>query len=572
VREQEFLKLLEDDASEEDLKIMHEPLFNLPSFAVPELDDDDDDDEHHASLSVNVSRRFKDRCLRFKAESHDDDAAAAAAAAVPFPQHLDPAQFMQDMFAPKLKLDRSSQEPVSAQPVERNILFQDRSLLLNLEPCHQQDDHPRFELPEVLPGGIESSDPSSFIAGFMDHALDVKLPDLSAVVSRESFESLIVMPTLSLDHILFCTLPVPLFSEEEANLAVPVLESLSRPARMFSVISASDMIYLDWHLSQGSSNCNNYSCFCLQKKLREEGSCLVPCCAPEEKSLKITDLLVAEFHPCDGLNEGSKGIIIPKESCNQLRGRHVQESRYKEDFPWASLLEGSQSWSQRNRGSGSPQQEAKRPKGNLSRDKKSNRHVPVNDNIHAQGNTLPLVHAAEEDEVEMLTRLALQYDDEIMNAVATQYAVVRPDQNHCSSDMTKAMDPQSMVAGGRQHPPPTIVRRRPVRIVAKLISQDGEDVISLKRSLYQKIIRLECEDFLVVERKFQLPVDLILSPSICFILYTVQKLKLWLSDMNVNLGQSPLSLMIDIVVCNHMKVTSLAFGLCIMVSQWNLVL
>jgi hypothetical protein len=111
-----------------------------------------------------------------------------------------------------------------------------------------------------------------------------------------------------------------------------------------------------------------------------------------------------------------------------------------------------------------------------------------------------------------------------------------------------------------------------VRIVAKLISQDGEDVISLKRSLYQKIIRLESEDFLVVERKFQLPVDLILSPSICFILYTVQKLKLWLSEMNVNLGQSPLSLMIDIVVCNHMKVTSLAFGLCIMVSQWNLVL
>jgi hypothetical protein len=193
------------------------------------------------------------------------------------------------------------------------------------------------------------------------------------------------------------------------------------------------------------------------EKAARRGIMSCACCAPEEKSLKIIDLLVTELHPCDGLNEGSKGIIIPKESCNQLYGHHVQESRYKEDFPWASLLEGSQSQRQRNRGSGSPQQEAKRPKGNLRRDKKRNRHVPVNDHIHAQGNTSPLVHAAEEDEVEMLTRLALQYDDEIMNAVATQFAVVGPDQNHFSSDMTNAMDPQ--IHGGRRTTAPTTHHR-----------------------------------------------------------------------------------------------------------------
>ncbi|CAM6083204.1 unnamed protein product [Calypogeia fissa] len=102
--------------------------------------------------------------------------------------------------------------------------------------------------------------------------------------------------------------------------------------------------------------------------------------------------------------------------------------------------------------------------------------------------------------------------------------------------------------------------RREMIIVAN-ISHPNAHMLTGRRSSYQKILRLERENLQVVERELRLPVDLILSPESCIVVYTMGKLNL--EPHNLKDRQETL----QNEVLTHLKAICFSFRDCIMIFE-----
>lgn len=144
------------------------------------------------------------------------------------------------------------------------------------ELCREQVRH-MFELPEIIEETSLRSFMSLDLGAYAFHhfitpsTAVVEVLDTLEIASG-MLETLIVTPELTLDHSSFHSLSVPLLkSEKEVQITKDVFEKLSSTITL-SLTSASDCLYLDWHMSQ-VGNCNNYTCFRLQKKLKDDQIC-----------------------------------------------------------------------------------------------------------------------------------------------------------------------------------------------------------------------------------------------------------------------------------------------------------
>ena len=93
-------------------------------------------------------------------------------------------------------------------------------------------------------------------------------------------------------------------------------------------------------------------------------------------------------------------------------------------------------------------------------------------------------------------------------------------------------------------------------------SQAYKHLLSCYRSSYEKILALEKDGVCVIERDLFLPIDLILSPTVCLILYTQDKVY---EAKTMSSGTIQLSWIEDITN-DSMKALSFSFTTCIMVS------
>ncbi|KAG0590903.1 hypothetical protein KC19_1G134100 [Ceratodon purpureus] len=110
-----------------------------------------------------------------------------------------------------------------------------------------------------------------------------------------------------------------------------------------------------------------------------------------------------------------------------------------------------------------------------------------------------------------------------------------------------------------------MMKRKPLVIVAANVMEPDGPILPRRRSSYQRILALENEQLQVVERERHLPVDLILSPSTCLIVYTAAKMKLNWDPSFVYKECS--AFIADIIVNCQMKAMSFSFGKCYMVFE-----
>ena len=116
-----------------------------------------------------------------------------------------------------------------------------------------------------------------------------------------------------------------------------------------------------------------------------------------------------------------------------------------------------------------------------------------------------------------------------------------------------------------------MMKKHPLVIVVVNVMQPDGPILPHRRSSYQRILALENEQLQVVERERRLPVDLILSPSTCLIVYTAATMKFdW--EKNPSLAKKECSaFIVDVIVNCQMKAMSFSFEKCFMVRPSTLI-
>lgn len=150
-------------------------------------------------------------------------------------------------------------------------------LKYDIQELYREKFRHMFEIPEVFEETSLGSFMSLDLGAYAFHhfinpsTMVVEVLDTLETASG-MLETLIVTPELTLDHSSFHSLSVPLLEpEKKVHISKDVFEKLSSTITL-SLTSASDCLYLDWHMSQ-VGNCNNYTCFRLQKKLKDDQIC-----------------------------------------------------------------------------------------------------------------------------------------------------------------------------------------------------------------------------------------------------------------------------------------------------------
>ncbi|XP_071709859.1 protein SHORTAGE IN CHIASMATA 1 [Rutidosis leptorrhynchoides] len=101
-------------------------------------------------------------------------------------------------------------------------------------------------------------------------------------------------------------------------------------------------------------------------------------------------------------------------------------------------------------------------------------------------------------------------------------------------------------------------------IIVNTQNVDKEMIIS-RRSTYQKILALEKEGVQVVERDLNLPVDIILSPAMCLVLYDINNIKRKTSSSDR--VSSSLSSCVEEIAANVLTSLSFAFSCCMLIFE-----
>lgn len=193
--------------------------------------------------------------------------------------HFDPRAFLLDKMSIKPNIEHNElQSAISPSCTARCLsLLDENSADADTEAVTK---HPTintvkvlFELPEVLEEEFLITSYTLYLGAYVTILMKPLFIELEELDSRETpiqgFERLLVLPELTLDPSSFHLLPEPSFIPGyEAHLSEDVFKNLVRAKASPTATSASDCLYLDWHLSQ-MGHCNNYKCFHLQRRLVE---------------------------------------------------------------------------------------------------------------------------------------------------------------------------------------------------------------------------------------------------------------------------------------------------------------
>jgi len=97
-------------------------------------------------------------------------------------------------------------------------------------------------------------------------------------------------------------------------------------------------------------------------------------------------------------------------------------------------------------------------------------------------------------------------------------------------------------------------------IIVNTQNVDTEMVIS-RRTTYRRILAMEKEGVQVVERDLNLPVDVILTPALCLVLYDIKNIRTKTSSSDTESSSC-----IENIAANVLTSLSFAFSGCILVS------
>lgn len=136
-------------------------------------------------------------------------------------------------------------------------------------------------------------------------------------------------------------------------------------------------------------------------------------------------------------------------------------------------------------------------------------------------------------------------------------SAVQENREHLSPGISDLEETECSIQIAPESGPHVIV------ILNTLQSQIGPVLLQRRRS-YQRILGLDNEDLQVVERDYEIPVDLILSPSTALIIYTRENMYS-LQPETSNTNSDIFSNLIDFIVEGHVKAMSLSFQMCFMV-------
>ncbi|KAG0563717.1 hypothetical protein KC19_8G053800 [Ceratodon purpureus] len=479
-----------------------------------------------------------------------------------------------------------------------------------------------FELPEVLEDEHLDSILTLKIGTYVRTLMKpnpVELEDLeSREIASQDFEKLVVLPELNLETSRFHFLRVPSFvSEQQIRIPEDVFMVIFRAKALPSSTSASDWVYLDWHLSQ-VGHCNNYGCFHLQRRMLEN-------------ELHVTvqrDISLAQRMPDHLLLLSLADGSLPDHHAETQCGNNTKEV-YSAAYIHASVSNPVLNFSS------SVYKVAKAADKNLP-DQSLLTDDPRN-NFPLARDQVPLAVSGSTsmDSVLSLVKQARQGDTESMQASVNEIyqegyqgidntrnqshdqtpevyqvfdsasiAVKNPTPNPPSSSdidatwsrnlqfsnhveqelqvpvYTPACHFKELPQMGIKPAPPLQPAYEELRlqqseldnilqlsggqgqgphlIVVANILQPSGSIFLQRRSSYQKILGLENEDLQVVEREMKLPVDLILNPSTCLTVYTKDKLLQCAKSRSPD-SEEFLSCVMDMIVDCHMKALSFSF-------------
>ncbi|KAF9600013.1 hypothetical protein IFM89_002486 [Coptis chinensis] len=407
-----------------------------------------------------------------------------------------------------------------------------------------------------------------------------------------NFYESVISHELALVDDTFSSLPIPVLSDDTEIWSVSVvLDGILAQLKPHPP-SASDVIYLDWHLLE-KDRCQRDLCSSCWNILEEIGTCSVD---TELKSANH-EMVVIEFvlgsEPSDGLNElESKEILnervtdvspnklIKDEGKNCGFGKSIAKRKaemapnlFKSMSQFSDLdffLNPRNATTRRN--SELPvrettDSESELPRLSTTSQKLEDFSVPkavceganVSQNaMEGLSKSMPAQHgdSKDQDMEQLMNFVPVEEKDKYMD-------LLKPVGNFeaCSVPMSVSSIPLPMhskqIDSGKHYFPDII-------IIMNTQSCDKEMLIS-RRSTYQKILAMEKEGAQVVEREINLPVDLIFSAAMCLVWY--DHINIWKKSAGTDEASASIPLCIENIATNILMSLSFAFSHCILVFE-----
>ncbi|CAK7337282.1 unnamed protein product [Dovyalis caffra] len=383
----------------------------------------------------------------------------------------------------------------------------------------------------------------------------------------KNFNELIVSCELTLEDDTFKSLPIPIISDHDKIRSIYAIVEEKLAEIKPQPLSASHGIYLDWHILEE----NNYSCkisSLYQNMLEDLDSHSIDLDWESFDGIKLVIDLVFSDDDLSGqqmeeqkellkvISETSNSRLVEGASSKSLddRGQNPgnRETLTGENAGKASLL--FKSMSQFNdldyflnpgkaTARGKSESTVKVSDTRASFPKEGNSHsVPgPNEKIIDQKLEELLNFVPMEDKYDMMSSKAADKAEACCMPVQVPYAPYAMKAEKTQGDMVSFPD---------------------IVIIVNTQNFDKEMIVS-RRCTYQRILAMEKEGAQVVERDLNLPVDVIISPSICLVWYDCGNIgkKATAADE----ASSCLPLCIDNIATNVLTLLSFAFSGCILV-------
>ncbi|BBG98288.1 shortage in chiasmata 1 [Prunus dulcis] len=386
-----------------------------------------------------------------------------------------------------------------------------------------------------------------------------------------NFSTLIVSHELALVDETFKSLPVPVLSDHEkiSSLYVVIEETLNdlKP----QPLSASDRIYLDWHLLE-KDKCN-FQTYSSHQKMLEDMSSLSTCFDWDsyDEGKLVYDFAFSD-DTVDGLNtEENKEIQeLLSDGIPMLAG-HLGDGSAKlsdDNFPQpkngedidkrsaeraTSFFESMSQFSDFNFFL-NPRKASTGENSNCAVTKVDNT-ATFTEGEQSHSTSAPVGNINDQKSKELLNIFPGEEKNDMRSKEAANEVEARsmPLPN---PSMPSAMD--------TEHTQQNMMSFPGMVIIVNTQNLDKEMIVS-RRSTYQKILAKEKEGAQVVERDSDLPVDIIISSAICLVWYDCRNIGKKATALDE--ASSCLPLCIEDIATNVLTLLSFTFSGCIMVFE-----
>ncbi|XP_068316321.1 protein SHORTAGE IN CHIASMATA 1-like [Pyrus communis] len=389
-----------------------------------------------------------------------------------------------------------------------------------------------------------------------------------------NFNTLIVSHELALVNDTFKSLPVPVLSDHEKISSYVVMEETLTNLLLLP-LSASDRIYLDWHFLE-KDKCNCQISFSHQKILEDTNS-LSTCFdwdsyndGMQEYDFAFSDDAVEEFNaeetkelqelPSDGIPmlAGHLGDTSAELSGSTFPQKKNGEQIDKRGAERASSLFKSMSRFNDIDFFLNPQKASTGGNSNCAVSRVAMLHFQRF--VYAQGEqsysiSPPVVNMNDQQSEELLDIFPGHEKNDM------RYKEGADEAEASSMPLPNLSMPSAMKADRFQH---SMASFPEMVIVANTQNLDKEVIVS-RRSTYQKILAMEKEGVQLVERDSDLPVDIIISSTICLVWYDSKNIGQKATTLDE--ASSYLPLCIDNIATNVLALLSFTFSGCFMVFE-----